>query len=421
MRRSLIRFAALFLAACSFSAHGGSFFRQYWAEPDPNVSNCRRWLRVNDTELSLHETFGRRDEARANGLMLLAIDEDLFELERAELYLEMWGGHPGTANARFLANGKQTYHIPEVGTESGNCTYSYPTIAVKVEHLVRGVNALQFACDRGESFWGHFIIDNAAVRCHLKGDHPDVARAGLKGFSAELTPPAGKTLGDITEVSLSYPEQFERKILSVDYFGRYLGFDDNSSGLEDDWHGFTHKKQWRNHVGSATSPPFSTKWDTSMIVSQARPMALRAVVNLEGGLHYATGVVDGLTFPRRRNRVEMYKCSPMPVPFWSRASRLKKATIVLPADVSSLERVRLLVKIWDGGEGGVKEPFKINGHPYPITSRMAVHDVVFTVADVEPGHLRPGENQITLLSDTEHHGIEVLLPGPVLVARYSAE
>ena len=421
MRQTPIRCALLFVAACGTVARGGGFYRQYWAEADPNVSNCARWLRVNDTELSLHETFGSRDEAKSNGLMLLAIDEDLFELEHAELYLEMWGGHPGTADARFLPNGKQFYHIPQVGAESGNCTYSYPAIPVKVQHLVRGVNALQFACDRGESFWGHFIIDNAAVRCHLKGDHPDVARAGLNGFAAELTPPADKTLGDITEVSLSYPARFEQKILSVDYFGRYRGFDDNGSGLDDDWHGFTHKRQWRNHVGSAASPPFSVKWDTSMIPSQARPMALRAVVQLEGGFHYLTGVLEGLTFPRRRNRVEMHKCSSMPVPFWSRASRRNKAAITLPADISSLERARLLIKIWDGGEGGVKEPFKINGHPYSITSRRAVHDVVFTTADVDPAHLWAGENEITLLSDTEHHGIEVLLPGPVLIVRYRAE
>ncbi len=28
------------------------------------------------------------------------------------------------------------------------------------------------------------------------------------------------------------------------------------------------------------------------------------------------------------------------------------------------------------------------------------------------------DNQISLLSDTEHHGIEILLPGPCLMLRY---
>ncbi len=109
----------------------------------------------------------------------------------------------------------------------------------------------------------------------------------------------------------------------------------------------------------------------------------------------------------------------MPVPFWSRDSQEKKAVIELPEDTSSLQQVQLKIKIWDGGEGNIKEPFKINGYPYPITSRKAIHDVVFTVAEVNPKHLKPGKNQITLLSDTEHHGIEVLLPGPILIARYN--
>jgi hypothetical protein len=80
-----------------------------------------------------------------------------------------------------------------------------------------------------------------------------------------------------------------------------------------------------------------------------------------------------------------------------------------------------MIKIWDGGEGNVKEPFKINGYPYSITSGKAIHDVVFTVVEVNSKHLHPGKNEIALLSDTEPHGIEVLLPGPVLVTRFSKQ
>src|SRR3972149_3216550 len=99
---------------------GGEFYREYPARQDTELSNSQRWLRVNDAEVSLHETFGRRPEAKANGLMLVPIDEDLFLLERAELRLDMWGGHPGTTNKRFTLNAKEVYDIPEVGTETGN-------------------------------------------------------------------------------------------------------------------------------------------------------------------------------------------------------------------------------------------------------------------------------------------------------------
>jgi hypothetical protein len=107
----------------------GTFFRQYWAEFDPDVSNHKdgRW-RVNDAELSLNERFGKRPEARANGLMLINIPEDLFLQKKSELYLEMWGGHPKTANKRLILNGKETYFLPKKGTEDNNCTYTYPTV-----------------------------------------------------------------------------------------------------------------------------------------------------------------------------------------------------------------------------------------------------------------------------------------------------
>ena len=132
------------LLAFIVNVNAGEFYREYWAQWDENITNCKGRLRVNDTELSLHKNFGKRSEAKANGLMLVSINEDLFQLKAAELYLEMWGGHPGTSNKRFLPNGKQIYSVPEVGATAGHCTYSYPAIPVKVNHLVRGINAFQF-------------------------------------------------------------------------------------------------------------------------------------------------------------------------------------------------------------------------------------------------------------------------------------
>lgn len=414
------RFVLLFGFACLWSAAApaGEFYREHPARQDSDISNSKRWLRVNDPELSLHETFGKRAEAKANGLMLVDIDENLFQLARAELRLELWGGHPGTANKTFALNGKGVYSIPEVGAETKNCVYSYPAVDVNVAHLVGGVNAFQFACERGGSFWGHYIIDHAAVRCVLKDDHPDLQEARLDKFTAEIALGGdGTVLSDTTNISIYFPQKFVESIISVDYFARYLGFDDTGSGTENDWHGFTHKGQWRNHIGSASKPPFNVKWDTSMIPSQPRPMAVRAIIHLEGGFHYITDTLDGLIFAKQRKQVRMHRCSIMPVPFWSRGGSVKEAQIELPDDMLSLEKALLMVKIWDGGEGTVKQPFKINGHSYSITSGKSIHDVVFTIAEVNPEDLKTGRNAIMLLSDTEHHGIEVLLPGPVLITR----
>ena len=398
----------------------GIFFREYSAEFDAEISNAKgRMLRVNDAELSLHDVYGKRPEALSNGFTLINVPENLFGLESAELYLEVWGGHPGTANKRVIVNGKQIYPLGDYGSEEKNCTYTYPVIPLKVQHLVSGQNAFQFACDRGETFWGHFIIDEAAVRCYLKGHHPDLKNNNLQDFDArvQLQQP-GTTLPDQVSMRLSYPEQHEKSIISVEYFGRYEGFDDNGNGLENDWHGYTHDRKYVNHIGKVTSPPFSLTWDTSMIPSQSGSMAIKALVHLKGGFCYWTQVLDGLVFPTRRNNVELYKCAVLPKPFWSRASKLVTATINLPLSPVNAKSARLTVRVWDGGEGTVKEHFKINGHPYSITSGKANHDLVLTNVEVDVEHLKPGSNTLTLLSDTEHHGIEVLLPGPCLLLKY---
>lgn len=397
------------------------FFREHWAEFDGRVNNNTNpgeRLRVNDASLSLHETFGKRPEARANGLQLIQVPEDLFGLESAGLYLEMWGGHPETANKRFILNGKETYRIPEDGVSDGNCAYSYPLIPIKVEQIVTGLNAFQFACDRGKSFWGHFIIDNMAVRCVLRDDHPDLEASGLSDFSAQVQVDGGRVLADNASIRLLYPETLQMNIVSVEYFGRYFGFDDNGNGLEDDWHGYTHKRNAACIIGRSDTPPFKVAWDTRMVPDQGSAMGIRAVVRFTNGIRYETPVLDGLRFPGPRNRVIMFQCTGMPKPFWSRDKNEKKVVLLLPDDLSRVESARLMVRVWDGGEGEVREPFKINGHAYAITSGKAIHDLVFTDVEVRREHLKPVENTITLYSDTAHHGIEILLPGPCLILRF---
>lgn len=399
---------------------GQTFFREHWAEFDRvthNNPNGNRW-RVNDADLSLHEIFGLRSEALANGLVLINVPEDLFQLDRAELYLELWGGHPLTEHKRFMLNGKGKYVMPDDGVAADQCNYTYPAMAVTLSHLVRGVNAIQFACDRGQAFWGHYIIDQAAVRCRLKPNHPDLIAAGLRNFTAEVKVEHGPVLFDQTRLSLAFPTAHQGDIESVCYEGRYLDYDDNGNGLEADWHGYTQARQVKNHIGTATEPPFAVVWDTRFVPTQARPMAVRARVTLKNGIQYQTQTTDGLLFPPDRKQVTLFTCTDMPRPFWSRDNQEKKAVMLLPPDLSQVESARLYVRIWDGGEGDVKAPFQINGHAYAITSGKAIHDVVFTIADVNPEHLKPGENVIALLSDTEHHGIEMLLPGPALILRF---
>jgi hypothetical protein len=143
-------------------------------------------FRVNAPEASLAPEVRDRDEARGSGMLQILIEEDLAQLEGATLYCELWGGHPGTENKRVSVNGRTTYALPEVGTAAVHCTHQYPTVPLHRTDLVNGYNAVQFACDQGTSFWGHFIVDNASLNVILKPDHADLQGAGLIGFHARV-------------------------------------------------------------------------------------------------------------------------------------------------------------------------------------------------------------------------------------------
>jgi hypothetical protein len=393
----------------------GRIVRAYWYQPGLEHGNpvYNRRFRVNSPEASLHPEFMYRTEAQGNGMMQILMDEDLAQLKDVELYCEIWGGHPGTANKRVTVNGRSTYALPEVGTAAGHCTHMYPTVPLRVSDLVNGHNALQFACDQGTSFWGHFIVDQACLRAALKPDHPDLVAAGLSGFQAALEAAPGE--GEAIRLSLSHTGAVN--MARVDVFGRYRGYGENGSARSPGWHGFTKGRRPVAHLGTLTEAPWTLDWDRSMLPDQ-EGMAARAVVHFRDcpGITCETGVLDGLSTTPRDIRVRLYAAQEQPVPFWSRDSQERQCTIPLDVDPASIERAVLHVVIWDGGRGAVDAPFTLNGHSLPVAGD-GNHDVLYRQIELDPSLLCRGENLIRVLSDTEHHGIEVLRPGPALMVR----
>ena len=189
-------------------------------------------------------------------------------------------------------------------------------------------------------------------------------------------------------------------------------------GADEQWHGYQFKRKYTGHIGTATEPPFALHWDTGMIPDQSRPMAIKALIEFRNGIFCWSDMLDGLTFPSGRPRVQLYYCRDLPKPFHSRVNHLQTAWLELPDNISKAESAELHVRIWDGGEGTVKEPFTLNAIPYSVTAGTAPHDLIYTVNKVDPKNLKAGMNEIKVLSDTEHHGLEVSLPGPALIIRY---
>lgn len=407
----------LALAACALAAPAGEgrFWRLHWFQPGMEHGNPmpNPRFRVNSPEVMLHPSFGKRSETRSSGMMQVHAPEDLFQLDAAELYLELWGGHPATARKRVTLNGRATYELQETGTAAKNCTHQYPAIPLKLTDLVNGHNALQFACDQGTSFWGHFIVENAALRAGLKPDHPALQQAGLAGCRYTVkASPERETL----RLALEGTPSCLAAVSAVDFQASYAGFNANGMIEDSGWQGFTNRRQPVAYAAQAAAAPWQASWDLAMIPDQ-KDMAVRAWVRFarHPDLVYRTAPLDSLATPARRGAVRLYKAAQLPKPFWSRVGKTVPAEIALDIDPASIERAELHVVVWDGGSEK-PGPFTLNGAPLPVTGKGR-HDVIYSMVPLDPKLLKKGPNRIELTAHTEHHGIEVLLPGPAIAVR----
>jgi hypothetical protein len=283
---------------------------------------------------------------------------------------------------------------------------------------VNRYDAFQFALDQGTTFWGHMLVDNACVKDALTNSHPDLVKAGLDGFRAGVHAERSGMAAASIRLTLQLAGGRMEDMAAVDFEGFYFGDDENGDTQTTDWHGFTKNRQPPAVLGTATQAPFEIAWDIAMLPCQ-KGVAVRATVHFtnQTNLVYVTAPRTGLEIPARPGRqVTLYSSHDLPRPFWSRAGQKRECAIYLDVNPNRIERAELHVNAWTGGSGEVKDYFKLNGRPYPV-AEGARHELVYSRLPMEPSALRQGLNRIELLSSTEHHGIEILLPGPCLMVR----
>lgn len=397
----------------------GQFWRTHWYDRDafaPRLGFTRR-ARINAANAVLDPRWGVRTETRENGLLLIESEEDLFQVEAAELYAELWGGHPGTANKRVTINGRHTYTLNRTGTEAAHCTYTYPSIPLEITDLVKGFNAVQWNVEPGTTFWGHAMVDQAALRFALTNSHPDLVERKLDTLNAQVRARvrAREERIDLRLTGDSLPLD---QIASVTYQAHYRGYDENGNLHHEDWHGFTQDRRPLGFLATSEEAPFNASWDTRMIPAQ-KNVAIRALVSFKSlpDTVYLTAATTGLSIPDRRDvAVHLYRPIDLPESFWSRANNAKTCTFVIDEPAAAIEQATLFVKTWTGGPGEVKDYFTLNGTHFPVAEGHE-HEIQFNQIPVDPSILRQGRNTIRLLSDTEHHGIEIIYPGPALMVR----
>jgi hypothetical protein len=99
-----------------------------------------------------------------------------------------------------------------------------------------------------------------------------------------------------------------------------------------------------------------------------------------------------------------------------RAGETKDCFFDLPSDtdVGQITEAAVHLRTWHGWDGH-HDPIRINDHSMPIDGKNHFYD--YDLLGLSPSVLRTGENVFRIHSDTEHHQLELLWPGPALVTR----
>ena len=357
-----------------------------------------------------------RWEAQQDGVLNIDLPEDVHTYAGAELQLELWGGHPGTARKRFTLNDTTTLDLPEVGAADAHCTYSYPAVPLAVNDLHPGTNSFAFACDTGTAFWGHYLIRTACLRLLLDDHHPQIQGAGLAGLNAAVVARPSADDRDTLDLSLAIDEAHIDRVASVDFYSHHAGYDENGDTQWTDWHGFPKDGEPVGHIGT-TTPADGLRLPYPLhMIPRNEPVYVRARIHwVDSDLIFETAA-QRVAEADPTVPVEVIRPIDLPRPCWSRAGKEQRCTLPLGVEPTQLASAELHMVVWDGGSGTVSDPITLNDHPLPIVG-TGQHDVLYRVVSLEPDMLVTGDNVVRVFSDTDHHGIEVLAPGPALIVR----
>ena len=388
----------------------GDIFREYtWNDKG-------KWQRITSPEATAEGA----KKFLPNAVNSIAID-DLVGATRAEMQLELLQSHFGTIGQSLRVNGGGWIAVPPsreipgtAGTVTGNpelwLTMRHPSVEVPLAALRPGGNTFEFTCKPGTGLgarWPQSIVYGVTFRIYYSHDKPAptgrvAAPLGIPGRFATIDLAAEPTAGS------------GRVIRRVDFLAHYRGYDWRGEGIQEHWHYHTHFGEMRRHAGSAFVAPWRVAWDIRQVPAQDAPVQIAARIEDDRGLCRITEAVTLEKFHGQPN-TRLFTAHQVPPHWQTRAGRRNSCKIALPADLSGLMSAHLILATWNGDQCdaiGINDTVlqKNIGHN---------HDLSYDEITVPLSALRPGENEIHTRSSTEHHGIEVLWPGAVLVARFA--
>ncbi|TWU62577.1 hypothetical protein V7x_43120 [Crateriforma conspicua] len=354
-----------------------------------------------------------------NPVLMLDI-RDLEHAIRAEAVLDRWGGHAGTTDKRIRFNEKSWITLPELATTPvGHAPERFhsqdnPVIDVPLSHLVKGENTIEGTIGPGnKTHWGQWGLYSLILRVYY-----DPTKKDFSGGSI-VSPSPRTTLQENPEIKLQCDSSTER----IDVLAWY---DEDGDGVYQDWHASRFQPlrgqaaELRDHVGSIDPSigESSLTWNTHWIPDQ-QPESIKLVARIHdgNGLIFVSDVVDDLSLKRNGWSVRQYRATDVPEAFSVRVGRFKSCNIPIVADVPLENAVQAVLhyRTWEASDRHHK-PFQINGHAHRNEGKNHHYD--YDLLPIAVSELKHGDNRFTIQSDTEHHMLEVLWPGPAITVRY---
>ncbi len=351
---------------------------------------------------------------------------DLNDAIRAEAVLDRWGGHAGTKQKLIRFNGSDWITLPELTTTpAGHDPERYhsqdnPVVAVPLEHLRKGDNVLEgMIGPKNESSWGQWGLYSLILRVYYDPEKKRHATGKI------VSPAAGATLGENPTIELQYDQNAER----IDVLAWYDGYDEDGNGVFKEWHG-TRFQPFRgkaadlqDHVGTIdpSSAERELTWKTRWVPDQ-QPKAIKLIARVQSNddLIYVTDTVDGLSLKREGFSVKQFRATDVPEVFSVRVGQTKSCNIPIAAtdDLGAATEAVLHYRTWEAHDGH-HEPFELNGHKHLNEGKNHHYD--YDLLPIPIAELKSGDNTFTIQSETEHHMLEVLWPGPAITVRFRTD
>ncbi|MCU0913138.1 MAG: hypothetical protein MUC88_01070 [Planctomycetes bacterium] len=396
-----------------------------WSQPKPGdifrefTFNYGKTQKVQFSELDPNcprkkdPAFGMRDKAHQ---VPKNIDIDLDRAVRAEMSVEYWGGHIGTAGQKFRVNGHDWIPVPQPTGMSGHPSCYYRTllgnnaVPVPLDHLRQGTNVVQFTAGPQIKYnfnWGFYWIYDFTIRVYY-----DAAKPHPMGRIA--SPTAGEVLGDRPAISAEVATS-GAAVRQVDFVGLCEDYNWSGDGPFRQWQYHTEHGVRKHHIGTATGAPFRVVWENEWVPDQDQPMEIAAIVADTTGMSFMTPAVTSLGLKRAKRSVKMYRATEVPEAFGVRVQKRMTCKISMPDSPQGATKARLLLSTWSAAHAD-----EIGWNDRQLVERVGVvHNYSFDTIDVPLDLLHQGDNSFSIYSATTEHAAEVNWPGPVLLVEFT--